>query len=401
MAPFDDFLTYLASAHECSGIARSWADGRSSALHAVTLDADRITAHGGALAGLRDEARVAVVTIRSAVSLGPHAYDHIASMLRANDCLPAFVGRAPHDPSAALAVIDRVASAAERERAPRSFRVLAIVPAFNEADIIAQTLADLTQQDIDIHVIDNWSTDDTAPIAAAFRDRGVTVERFPASGPSATYDLTDILSRVEEIAMRADAYDWIVLHDADERRRGPWRDADLRHALWRVHWSGYDCIDHVTLNFWPTDGRFRAQGPDIEQQLMHFEPSSHPGHFHQRRAWRADRGRVSLAPSAGHDCTFPGRRVYPYKFLLKHYPIRSQAHGERKVLRERQARWNTTERARGWHAQYDTAASCFLRDPRDLERFDPASYWHEHLVQRLSGAGYFMSPPAWATPPKW
>jgi hypothetical protein len=141
---------------------------------------------------------------------------------------------------------------------------------------------------------------------------------------------------------------------------------------------------------------------DIERQLAYFAFSDHPGHFHQRRAWKQLGTRVALAASAGHDCSFAGRRVYPYKFLLKHYPIRSQAHGERKVLCERLPRWNNEERARGWHRQYDDAAGRrFLRDPETVTRFDPQWFYHRYLVQRLSGAGVFVQPPPWATPPHW
>ena len=36
---------------------------------------------------------------------------------------------------------------------------------------------------------------------------------------------------------------------------------------------------------------------------------------------------------------FPGRKVFPIQFLLRHYPIRSQRHGETKVFTERKPRF--------------------------------------------------------------
>lgn len=76
-------------------------------------------------------------------------------------------------------------------------------------------------------------------------------------------------------------------------------------------------------------------------------PAGFAPEFIQRKAWRrpADAGTVSLVPSGGHDVLFAGRRIYPYKFLLKHYSIRSQRHGGKKVWRERKSRWNEGERA--------------------------------------------------------
>jgi hypothetical protein len=81
--------------------------------------------------------------------------------------------------------------------------------------------------------------------------------------------------------------------------------------------------------------------------------------------------------------------VYPYKFLLRHYPIRSQAHGERKVFRERQSRFLPEARDRGWHRQYDAiqAGHSFLRAPESLEEFAEESFLEDYVVERLSGVG--------------
>jgi hypothetical protein len=173
----------------------------------------------------------------------------------------------------------------------------------------------------------------------------------------------------------------------------------LRQALYHVDRAGFNCVDHVTLNFWPVDNHYDGT-QDVESYFPYFEFSRHPGHFHQRRAWQNSGQRVGLAATAGHDVQLAGRRVYPFKFLLKHYPIRSQAHGERKVLHDRRARWNTEERSMGWHAQYDEIQT-FTRAAGELERFDSGTFYEQRLIERLSGLGVFASPPTWATPPVW
>ena len=85
----------------------------------------------------------------------------------------------------------------------------------------------------------------------------------------------------------------------------------------------------------------------------------------------------------------PRPRVFPYKFLLRHYPIRSQAHGERKILHERRQRWDPAERARGWHVQYDHYgdAPSFLWKSDVLLPWDPEEFRCRHLLERLSGVG--------------
>jgi hypothetical protein len=105
------------------------------------------------------------------------------------------------------------------------------------------------------------------------------------------------------------------------------------------------------------------------------------------KGWKPQPAPVDLAGSGGHDVVFPGRRVFPYKFPIRHYPIRSQAHGERKILAERKSRFDPAERARGWHAHYDqfVEGSSFLWDPATLHRFDELD--ERFFVQRLSSAG--------------
>lgn len=81
-------------------------------------------------------------------------------------------------------------------------------------------------------------------------------------------------------------------------------------------------------------------------------------------------------------------RCNPYKFLLKHYPIRSQAHGEKKIFLERKSRWHPDERRKGWHSQYDEIREGynFLRQPDKLILFD-TDFYKKYLVERLSGIG--------------
>jgi glycosyltransferase involved in cell wall biosynthesis len=286
-------------------------------------------------------------------------------------------------------------------RAPHDFRVVAFVPTYNESDIIPHTLRYLTAQGVDVYVIDNWSTDNTVERVREFTGRGlIGIEKFPPDGPTQTYEWRQMLGRVEQLARQIEA-DWFVLHDADERRHTPWRATDLRAGLHHVDRRGYNCVDHVVVNFWPT-GEDIDTARDVEPQLRYFSLSDHPGHYHQRKAWKNTGCAVSLASSAGHDVRFPGRLVYPFKFLLKHYPIRSEEHGRRKVLAERVPRWNHHERALGWHRQYEEVvdAGTFVRDPATLEYFEERDFAERFLVQRLSGVGVFEERPAWATGPR-
>ncbi len=293
------------------------------------------------------------------------------------DCLLRWAGMTPTllgltaNNSVALAKRTIVATvhggtrAAPDQPAPDAFDVLAVVTCFNESDIIVDTVADLLAQGCSVHVVDNWSTDGSLEAVRERFGDGVTTERHPIEGPSATYDWGALLERVDEFAASTSA-DWIVHHDADERRRSPWPGVSLRDAIWFVHRSGWTAIDFTVVNFVPVDESWRA-GAELESAFMHWEFGRNPGHASQVKAWRNPRVPVGLAEHGGHDIDFAERRVYPYNFLLKHYPIRSTEQGRRKIDRDRRQRWNADERAAGWHTQYDAvdtdAALC--RSPED------------------------------------
>jgi glycosyltransferase involved in cell wall biosynthesis len=259
--------------------------------------------------------------------------------------------------------------------------------AYNEEDVIASSVGALLAQGVEVHLIDNWSTDQTVERALSEANRGrLTWERFPADGPASTYRWRDLLGRVDDLAAESGA-DWCIHHDADERRLSPWAGVSLRDGLHHVQRCGFNAVDHTLLNFWPVDETY-VEGADPEDHFRHFGFGEFDGHFIQVKAWRNPGHGVRLADFGGHDVNFPGLRIYPYNFLIKHYSIRSQAHGERKVFEDRVSRWDPEERAGGWHIQYDHVAPGhrFLRDASTLHLFDQ-SFARRYLTERLSHVG--------------
>ena len=108
-------------------------------------------------------------------------------------------------------------------KTPDSFRVIALIASFNEEDVIVPVIERLHENGIDVYLIDNWLTDDTYQRAQSLLGRGlIGLERFPRTGPSATFDLEEQLKRKEELCSELKA-DWFIHHDADEIHESPWK----------------------------------------------------------------------------------------------------------------------------------------------------------------------------------
>lgn len=328
--------------------------------------------------------------------------DPVLSQLASAALRPEFSGRTrvsnvDEARSAHLVVVDRILARFRQEptSAPDGFRVVAIMMVYNEEDVIGPAIEKLVGDGVGVYVIDNWSTDRSAKIARTFEGRGlVGIERFP-DAPTDRFVLQALLERVEAVATELEA-DWLIHHDADERRSGPWPQLGLRDSLWRVDQAGFSAVDHTVVNYRPVDNDFRP-GEDFELQLRHFEFGRSGDLMLQVKAWK-NVGRVTLA-LAGHEVVFPGRRVFPYKFLLKHYPIRSQSHGQRKIVAERGGRWDPGERALGWHKHYDGIGPdhSFLREPSELIEDRGEVTRTLYLPEMLTGAGLATRRlPAWA-----
>ena len=353
------------------------------------------------LEGWLRAAPVAVVALDCGRRRGGELLDDVATAaadleraLSARGANVVFTGASeshPEDPQTIVAIVER--PSAPIPPTPPGFRVTAIITAYNEADIVVSSVERLLKQDVAVHFVDNWSTDGTYELASRFEGReGFSIERFPAEGATNTFELGRLLARCETIATEIPC-DWFILHDVDEVRSSPWPGVGLRDALYRVDQEGFNAVDHTVLEFRPTDDTF-SPGEDPEARLRWFEFGHRSDHFMQVKAWKNSGQRVALAGTGGHEAQFAERRIYPYKFLLKHYPVRSQAHGERKVFTERKSRWDAGERSRGWHQQYDSVApgASFLRTPSSLERYEVAQFNITHLIPRISGVGIPVDP---------
>lgn len=270
------------------------------------------------------------------------------------------------------------------------FRVVAIIAAFNEDDIIETSIRKLLNQGILVYVIDNWSTDSTSDILKGMFEEGLILgyERYPVNGPLDYLDWKGLLARKEELSVELQA-DWFIHHDVDEVRVSPWKSKNLKEAIYIADKMGFNAIDHTQITFIPIDNGFKAD-IDFETYFTHYRPKM--GQKSKLNAWKRTNVRPNLAESGGHEVTFDGRRVFPFNFLIKHYPIRSQEHGERKIFSERQPRSIQEKNKMNWHVHYYKYGEghSFISKEQDLLLFNPDTFEEQYLIERLSGTGIII-----------
>lgn len=215
---------------------------------------------------------------------------------------------------------------------------------YNEADILQAMLRHYVRRGMLVYAIDNWSTDGSFEIAES--EPGVVVQRWPEQ-PIATFEWGAMLDFFQSKLDLIGA-DWYSLCGADHYL-DTLDGSDFLATVRRIDRAGYNAISFVHRTFRPPDDSFTIGDP----------VATFTQDYTDDPAWLCDtwKSLPGITPvlrhMGGHDVLFRRRNVYPHKLLRRHYPIRSQAHGERKVFQERKTRWSLAERAIGWHVQYD------------------------------------------------
>jgi Glycosyl transferase family 2 len=277
----------------------------------------------------------------------------------------------------------------------RLLRVLAVIHVFNEKDILEAALSHLLAQGVDVKVLDNWSSDGSYEIARSLaeRDSRVSLERFPREGPSDYFDLKQIIANVELIARQSN-HDWLIHHDADEIRESPWPGLTLQQAISAVDAVGFNAIDFTIVEFKLTADGFEA-AMDPATFFTHYQFAQLGSHFLQVKAWK-NTGPVNLTVW-GHHAVTEGQRIFPLKFLLRHYPLRSVRQAKEKLFKNRAPRIPPQERGQRF-IHYDLSEGAnYLHDESAFDRFEPTQFAQENLLERISGVGILRGKAGYAT----
>jgi hypothetical protein len=116
------------------------------------------------------------------------------------------------------------------------------------------------------------------------------------------------------------------------------------------------------------DFRPTKANSESKMNLPNFwEFSKRSGAKNLQRAWKNNDIKPEFHSSGGHVIT-THKSVFPFNFLLMHFPIRNQTQGLQKIFHDRLPRFATEKENLGWHTQYDTFSpdSTFVWNEGDL-----------------------------------
>ena len=221
-----------------------------------------------------------------------------------------------------------------------SVRCAAVLCVRNERAHIRRAIADFVGQGIDVAIIDHDSSDGTREICEEFLGAGVlAVEPLAWAG---AFDLTAQLQAKQELVDRLD-HDWLIHADADEWLQSPVPGETLLEGIERLDASGCDAINFEEFVFLPDDGGIR-EPLDCRREFLDYYFFA-PGERRLMRAWRHRMGYSNLG-SGGHQLSGSEPKVAGQNFILRHYPVLSQAHAIEKYAHRKFA---DADIAKGWH----------------------------------------------------
>ena len=193
-------------------------------------------------------------------------------------------------------------------------RILAIIATRNEENYINYSLKHFIDQNIDVFLIDNSSTDRTCEIAKKYLGKGlVGIEKINFDD---FFNFKKILERKQSLAIELD-YDWFIHSDADEIHDASEKFTNLYEGILDADRKGFNVINFEEFVFIPKNNNESFEGMDYTKKLKTY-------YFHEprkqnlNRAWKKNNF-INIVSSGGHNIILPEKKVYPINFILKHY----------------------------------------------------------------------------------
>jgi hypothetical protein len=236
--------------------------------------------------------------------------------------------------------------------------ICAIIAARNEFQYLKVLLPLLAEQEIDVAIIDNESTDRSRELYSDFMGEPIiAVETLPYRG---FFSLSEQLAAKQELCKRIN-HDWIIHHDADEIMEHHKSGLTLRDAIHEADEVGYNVLNFDEFVFLPEPNSDYSNTDYYVELLRYyfFEPKKN----RLNRAWK--RTSQFYMASGGHRLQGSILSIAPTNHVLRHYIVLSEGHAKEKYLNRS---FDSLDLAQGWHGNRRnfTEANMALPDRSDL-----------------------------------
>lgn len=218
--------------------------------------------------------------------------------------------------------------------------ICAVIAVRNEFSYLRVLLPLLAEQNIDVVIIDNDSSDNSHDLYSLHKNNPIiAVENLPYIG---LFSLSEQLAKKKEVYSTLQ-HDWLIHQDADEVLEHHRQGDTLRDALQEADDAGFNAINFEEFVFLPESGG-DYDGRNYYQELLRY-------YFFERhknalnRAWKRIAG-FNNGHLGGHVLSGDNIKMFPENHVLRHYI----------ALNEERVKKKYTERVfagkeldKGWH----------------------------------------------------
>jgi len=202
-------------------------------------------------------------------------------------------------------------------------KVVAMLEVYNDDDIVEEVIQHILSEELNLVILDNGSTDKTLEICQRFLGKGVDKIFSIASN---SWELSRDLRIQYDLALTLSP-DWVIRFDSDEFLETGIKGLTLHDGIAEVDKQGYNLIQFDLFHFFMTDND--EQEESVKKRLRYYSWATE----FQFRAWKVIPGiRSDQSPHLPIFPEFLKYRIYPKKFVLRHYPFRNKQQAEKKLL---------------------------------------------------------------------
>jgi len=146
-------------------------------------------------------------------------------------------------------------------------KIIAMIPTFNEVDIIKEVIENIISQGLEPVVLDNGSTDGTFEICKKFENSGsIKLRRFSTPTHVMHWDL--ILRALYDMALYKSP-DWVIRSDSDEILETGVKGLTLKEGITQADSEGYNLIQFDRFDFFMTDDD-NESAKSIKEKLSYY-----------------------------------------------------------------------------------------------------------------------------------